>query len=298
MRGTRTRTHGSGLRWRGTRAPAIVARMPWTIALDPLPIDAAPLLAGLIEARVGAPVLLAGDRLEATLPDRPPADLVDAIAGWFTLLGLGDVRVQSREGDGAWRDGLPGAPEPVRITDDLELATSFVSAPPADGVRRVVIDALRAFGGGAHPTTRLAAALVDDLAKSSRTALDVGCGSGVLSVIAAKRGARVVAFDVDPHVTRETARNALRNAVAEQITCFAGTLDAVTGTFDLVAANLYLELLERLAPGLAARTGQRLALSGLRAEEIPTARALFPTLRETRRLELDGWAALAFERTE
>lgn len=153
------------------------------------------------------------------------------------------------------------------------------------GEPAVVIDPGRAFGTGAHPTTR---ACLELLAGESRgSVLDAGCGSGVLAIAAARLGfAPVTAVDSDPVAVTATRENAVRNGVrleALQVELRTGGLPAA----DLVVANLDLEGVAWL---LRRRPARRAITSGYLARERPAHEGW----RLERELELDGWSAHVF----
>ena len=180
--------------------------------------------------------------------------------------------------EGRWRDFH----HPVRA-GGLWIGPPWEAPPP--GAAAVVVDPGRAFGTGAHPTTR---ACIELLARSGRgSVLDVGCGSGVVAVAAARLGHRpVFAADRDEtavEVARETAR---RNAVEIEIWRADVLMDELPQV-DLVVANIELVAVEAL---LARRTASRAITSGYLASETPRA----PGWERDDRLELDGWAADAF----
>ncbi|MGZ8694511.1 MAG: 50S ribosomal protein L11 methyltransferase [Gaiellaceae bacterium] len=156
--------------------------------------------------------------------------------------------------------------------------------PPA-GARAVVIDPGRAFGTGSHPTTRLALELLAEQPRGSL--LDVGCGSGVLAIAAAKLGfGPVTAGDDDPEALEVTRENAARNGAEVDVR----PLDAVAGEVpaaDVVVANIALQVVEALAPRVSSR---RLVLSGYLAEERPAVEGLAHLARR----EAGGWAADAY----
>ncbi|HXY80592.1 MAG TPA: 50S ribosomal protein L11 methyltransferase [Gaiellaceae bacterium] len=138
--------------------------------------------------------------------------------------------------------------------------------PPA-GVAAVVIDPGRAFGTGAHPTTRLCLELLQELEPASM--LDVGCGSGVLSIAAALLGfAPVTAVDLDDAAVEATIANARVNAV-ELATCRADALADELPPAEVVVANVALDVVERLLERLSCRhviTSGYLDREELRAE--------------------------------
>jgi ribosomal protein L11 methyltransferase len=153
-------------------------------------------------------------------------------------------------------------------------------APPA-GAAAIVIDPGRAFGTGAHPTTRLALELLAELPPGGL--LDVGCGSGVVAIAAAKLGfAPVRAGDNDPVAVEVTRENAARNGVAVDAAVLDARADALEA--NVVVANIALDVVEALAPRVRCRD---LVLSGYLAADRPAA----PGLVHVARRERDGWAA-------
>ncbi len=158
---------------------------------------------------------------------------------------------------------------------------------PDTGALAVVIDPGRAFGTGAHPTTRLCLELLLDLERGSL--VDLGCGSGVLAISAAKLGfAPVVALDVDDAAVEATRANARANGVAVDV-ARADVLAAGLPDADVALANIALAVVERLAVRTPTR---RLVAAGYVAAEQPR---LVGWRHELRR-EAEGWAADLYER--
>jgi ribosomal protein L11 methyltransferase len=158
--------------------------------------------------------------------------------------------------------------------------------PPEEGIV-VVIDPGRAFGTGSHPTTQLCLGFLTDLDPSSL--LDVGCGSGVLSIAAAKLGFRpVVAIDLDSAAVEAAGRNAVANRVEIDVRQ-GDALEENLPSTELVLANMNLAALEPLASRIGA---QRLVTAGYFHSRMPDLSGY--THRE-RRIE-GGWAADLFER--
>ena len=151
----------------------------------------------------------------------------------------------------------------------------------------VVIDPGRAFGTGSHASTRLCLELLQQLPPAAL--LDVGCGSGVIAIAAAKLGfAPVTAVDIDEHAVDATLRNAAVNGVAvDALRADARTEDLPPA--DIVVANVTRELVEQIAPRLECRV---LVAAGYLAE----GELRLPEFHAVKRLEDDGWAADLFER--
>jgi ribosomal protein L11 methyltransferase len=185
-----------------------------------------------------------------------------------------------------WRDGWRAFHRPVTIAG-VWIGPPWC-APPADRAA-VVIEPGLAFGTGAHGSTRAAAELL--LREPAVGALaDLGCGSGVLSVLAARAGfAPVRARDLDPHAVTATRENAARNGVGVEV-AQADVLHDPLPPCDLAVANLQLELLVPLVA--RADLPGRLIVSGLLVSE-PFAPDGFAT---TDRAVHDGWQALRLER--
>jgi ribosomal protein L11 methyltransferase len=165
------------------------------------------------------------------------------------------------------------------------------------------LDPGRAFGTGAHPSTRLVIAALEELA-TARPApasfLDLGCGSGILSIAAHKLwpAARGLAVDPDPEATACSEENFARNhttGVATQ----TGVLADVPGRFDLVLANIQRDVLETIAAELGAHiaAGGRLVLSGLLISDAEPVRTCYEGKgwRLVSRGDEGEWASLVFE---
>lgn len=169
------------------------------------------------------------------------------------------------------------------------------------GQRDLLIDPGGAFGMGDHPTTRATLELA--LAAKGSTALDIGCGSGVLAIALAKfRGMRCVAVDIAPAAVEAAHHNANLNDVTEFIEIEMGDVRLVRGTYDVVLANILAPVLLSDAADIAARVTSRgsLILSGFNRVRLADIQAAYELLglRRTGLVELDGWLALQMQRGE
>ena len=225
----------------------------------------------------------AGERvtLVAGYPDRPTAERAAA--------GVGGEVVEVEPG--AWLDAWRTFARSVRA-GRLVVHPAWTEAPPLrPGDLVLEIDPGRVFGHGGHPTTRLLLEELDRRITGGERVLDVGCGSGVLSVAAALLGAgEVVGIDIDPDAVPVTIDNAARNGVAVRVS--TTPLAEVEGRYDLVLANIGADVLVDLAPELRDR-GRTLLLSGVlaeRADEVAAAYAAEAATTAVR--ELDGWVVI------
>jgi ribosomal protein L11 methyltransferase len=208
--------------------------------------------------------------------------------------GAREVRLRERFAAVTASEVAPGWEErwrdfhrPVRF-GELWIGPPWES-PPSDAVA-VVIEPGRAFGTGGHATTRLCLELLVDLGSElgGGSVLDVGCGSGVLSIAAARLGYRPVrAVDLEPAAVDETRRNARRNGVGVEVR-LADALAAELPVADLVVVNIARPTVEALAARLRCRV---VVASGYLDSE-PVALA---GLRHRERRSTDGWAADLYE---
>jgi ribosomal protein L11 methyltransferase len=200
--------------------------------------------------------------------------------------------------------------KPVRIGTRLIIKPTWEEYAPAPGDIILQIDPGMAFGTGAHPTTKMCLESLERIYYHETpyavtagfmplTVLDVGTGSGVLSIAAAKMGAeQVVAIDIDPDAVVVTGENLVLNGVEQCVSVSTTPLGNIAGDFSIVVANILAEELVRLATELVDRTlpGGFLILSGILTEKeelVITGFSAFPlTLRETSR-EAE-WSCLTF----
>ncbi|MFP5321778.1 MAG: 50S ribosomal protein L11 methyltransferase [Acidimicrobiia bacterium] len=180
---------------------------------------------------------------------------------------------------------------PVDVTDAerVELATRTVEIG-AGGLRATLEVPPTVFGDGLHPTTAACLELVAARVGPGVRFLDVGCGSGALSVVAALAGASVVAIDVDAVAVEATLGNAARNGVVLEAS--TAPLAAVGATFDVVAANISARAVLELAGDLRrfCAPGGVIVPSGILAERWAEVRSgLGGEVLEVR--EVDGWVS-------
>jgi ribosomal protein L11 methyltransferase len=248
----------------------------------------------------------AGDLSAARAAERAAAQVAYALGHLqaFGLRQIGELQTRLvREADWAeaWKAHFPV----MRIGRRLVIRPTWRRhrAGPDDVV--LALDPGMAFGTGLHPTTRLCLAALEPLADDGRLAgarvLDVGCGSGILSIAALKLGAAsALGVDTDPIAVTSTAANARRNRLGRRLQAREGSVPTASGPFDVVLANLVAGVLIPLAADLRdeMRPGGTLLASGIFADRETEVTAAFVAAG----MEVDGrsvegdWVALALRR--
>ncbi len=182
----------------------------------------------------------------------------------FAAYGLGELKTEFRLTDDAeWKDEWKKNYFPVNIG-----AVTVCPAWLDDGdEKNVLIDTGLAFGTGQHETTALAAELLQAVETRGKRVLDVGCGSGVLGLIAAKLGASEVVFtDNDPQAAETAQKNvALNGFKAETRVVCSDLAENTEGKFDIILANLTAPILLTLESRIdgVLKKGSKLILSGI-----------------------------------
>lgn len=271
-------------------APPAAAALPYTVVTWSVPAGSGEAVEellggfGLTSYALSAP---ASGPAELVLYLSAPVDphLTATLASQLEALGAhaGDTHATTL---GALLQGLqPGEPHELLPGVWVDPTQDWQPPPGAIALR---IPALPAFGDGHHPSTRMAAALVASL-PAHGPCLDLGCGTGILAALAGRRGAQpLVLSDIDPDAVRAAAAVMAAQRLAATVVQ-ADLLDGVpTGPYRLVIANLYADVLLRLAdapafPGLL-REDADLILSGIALPRRPAVLAAFAR---------HGWDAVA-----
>ncbi|MCH8160458.1 MAG: 50S ribosomal protein L11 methyltransferase [Chloroflexi bacterium] len=220
-------------------------------------------------------------RLRIWLPagDSPTAAAIEELRKILVALG-GDIveplsvnTVQERDWADAWKEHF----HVTRVGERIVLKPSWREYEPRAGDIVVELDPGRAFGTGQHETTRMCLIELERQMEAGASILDVGCGSGILSVTAALLGAgRVDAIDIDAAAVRATVENADANYVSDSVRTMHGSLGKAwpftqppAGRYDLVLANLSARIIRELAGDLLAALNENGAafVSGIVAEQ-------------------------------
>jgi ribosomal protein L11 methyltransferase len=239
--------------------------------------------AGGIELRAAEIVFWVGpERAEPALAATRAA--VRALAERGVALAPAAVVLRPAVPEAEWRDAWKRYFKVIYLTRQLVVVPSWETHAPKPDDLVLHLDPGQAFGTGAHASTRLVLEelqrLADEGARPARV-LDVGTGSGILAIAAARLwpAARITATDNDPLAVATARENLERNALPE-VVASTDDLDVLPTGFDLVLANIQADVLERLAPALIARLapGASLVLSGLLTPQAPEVGARFAGL--------------------
>ncbi len=215
----------------------------------------------------------------------------------------------------SWRDSWKKHFGVQRIGRALVVKPSWTQYRLKNSETVIEIDPGMAFGTGQHPTTAMCLRALEDLVQSGATVLDLGCGSGILAIAAAKLGAaRVLALDIDPNAVRAARENAAANGVTGVLEIREGTLNDESlrvdaprwgargrpEAFDIIVANISALTLERLAPGFAhtLAPGGVLITSGFLEDAVAGLSAAYETadLSPVRVVEDGVWRAIVAKR--
>ncbi len=205
-----------------------------------------------------------------------------------------------------WAEAWKVHYHPVRIGQRLLIRPRWVEMETAPGDVVISLDPGMAFGTGTHPTTQLCLEAVEALVQPGIRVLDLGCGSGILSIAAAKLGAgHVLALDIDPIAVKAAQDNVQDNGVpAAQITVQEGSLETVVTSarrFDLAVVNILARIIIQMCDqhlGEVIRPGGRGIFSGIIEDQAADVEA---ALRKTglepyHRRQQGDWVAIEARR--
>ena len=222
---------------------------------------------------------------------------ISALAAGGIALDPGRVRLQPAAPEAEWRDAWKRHFRTARVGRRIVIVPSWEEYAPASTDVILHVDPGCAFGTGLHASTRLCLIEMDTLSSGDQPPLpvehgkvmrflDIGTGSGILAIAAAKLwpASSGLAIDIDPVAVEVATENAQHNGVAERVSCYPTPLETVEERFDLVMANIQIDVLTSLRDVIVQRIapGGILVLSGLLDEEardVAREYALLPGIR-------------------
>lgn len=258
-------------------------------AIDPSPADAV----SWFEEGMGR------FRLEVYATDEDAAEAAcTVVAGAAPTLATNVATLADADWVAMALDGLP----PVRA-GRFVVAGAHALSTVHGGRKQIWIEASEAFGTGHHGTTLGCLMMLEQELRRRRVSrvLDVGAGSGVLAIAAARSGARALAVEIDTRAAAIMVENVRNNRMGPRVRVIAGDgARHAAGRYDLVFANILMRPLIRLAPTLtrALSPGGTLILSGLLSKQEPLIRLAYENrgLVLVRRFRREAWSTLAFRR--
>ena len=171
---------------------------------------------------------------------------------------------------------------------------SFLVCPP--WIKPIIINPSVAFGTGQHPTTQICLQLIQDFYKKGWSAIDVGCGSGILSIALKKLGAkRVLAIDVDKNAVKECMENARLNGV--KLRCIRAKPEEVKETFHFLVANLEIEIFRKNVESIKELFSKVGVFSGLyKKSELREFLKMVEDLKVVKIKRLKNWYGVVLEK--
>jgi ribosomal protein L11 methyltransferase len=234
-----------------------------------------------IETPFTQPDLESDAVVDAAAPVRVHAYARDAAGGAAARSALATARItaelsERRVAEEDWAEAWKEHFHVERFGRRIVVVPSWRDYAPLSGDAVVQLDPGMAFGTGQHETTRMCLEALEDAVRPGARVLDAGCGSGILSIAAARLGARdVLAVDVDPDCIRVTRENVAKNDLAGRIRAEQGSLgdawpfvEPADDRFDVAVANIIARVIVDLAEPLvrALKPGGTLIVSGIIAE--------------------------------
>lgn len=193
-----------------------------------------------------------------------------------------------------WRRGFG----PQRIGERLLLQPSWETVDATDVPAVVTIDPENAFGSGDHETTRLVLGVLERRVRGEERVLDVGSGSGILSIAALKLGAAAaIGIDIEDAAVDVSVRNANMNQVGDRFVASKTPIADVSESFDIVVANIETRVLVQMPELLRRRVaaGGFLVLSGVLRTEQTELLAAFAPLNVVETVSENEWLAFVLE---
>lgn len=189
---------------------------------------------------------------------------------------------------------------PFHISDHIVIKPSWEAYSAGDGETVIELDPGMAFGTGTHETTRLCSQLLEKHVRPGATVIDVGCGTGILSIIAAKLGAsRITAVDIDEVAVRVTKENCRINGAESAVAASKGVLTDIPGMkADIIVANIIADVIVDIAGNTRSylKNGGIIIASGIikeRGDDVLEAYGALGFVKEAL-LEMGEWVAVVF----
>ena len=252
--------------------------------------------------------LLKRDRTHSTIhvymsPEVSPVEAIAFLRERLTAAHIPHEVTAQTVKDEDWANNWKTFFKPMAVGERLWISPTWTASEPPRGRTVLRIDPGMAFGTGGHETTRLMLEAMEPLITPDAAVLDIGCGSGILSIAAMLLGAKqAVGVDIDPLAVKTAMENGAENGFgAPAYTVMQGDLaKTVTGQYDLVVANIVADAILALTPAVPPflKPGGRYLVSGIidtREEEVRQMVTANGWIVESRR-EQKGWIGMVLRR--
>lgn len=249
--------------------------------------------------------LLRKDRTKAIIhiyisPESNPSEAVSFLEERFQAEGIPFALSQDSCVEEDWINNWKKYFKPIPVGEKLLIRPLWEEEYDPQGRTVLHLEPGLAFGTGTHETTRLCLELLEKYITPGVDFLDMGCGSGILSVAALLLGAKsAVGVDIDPLAVKTAQENAKTNGVEDRFTGICGNLaEKVTGKFQVVAANIVADvviLLSQDAPRFLNPDSTYIISGIIDAREQDVLDALEPTFQVLEHREEKGWVAMALK---
>ena len=247
--------------------------------------------------------LLKKDRTKALVhvyisPEENPAEAIAFLSERYNAEGIPPTISTAACVEEDWINNWKKYFKPIPVGEKLLIRPNWENEYDAQGRTVLHLEPGLAFGTGTHETTRLCMELLEQYVKPGASVLDVGCGSGILSVAALLLGAeRAVGVDIDELAVKTAVQNAELNHVEDRFTALCGNLtDRVEGTYDIVVANIVADIVITLTKDVQqflAPSAVYLMSGIIDTREQDVLQALEGRFEVIARREEKGWVALA-----
>ena len=236
--------------------------------------------------------------------DSGTADTVHFLKERFASLGIDGKITISGVCEEDWANSWKAYYKPIEIGERMVIVPAWEKYDAPEGKLVVRMDPGMAFGTGSHETTRLVIGLLEKYIKNGQRVLDVGCGSGILAICAAKLGAdECKAYDIDP-VAVKVARENVKDSGLTNVTCDTSDLlrgvDKSGGAYDVICANIVADIIIRMTPdvGQFMHESSVILASGIISERANDVISCFEQygFRIVEKAEENGWCALVVGR--
>ena len=237
--------------------------------------------------------------------DSSVADTLSFLRERFDQLSIDAKITVSGVNEEDWANSWKAYYKPIKIGERIVIVPAWEKYTAQEGEIIVRMDPGMAFGTGTHETTRLVIKLLEKYVKSGIRVADVGCGSGILAICAAKLGADVCkAYDIDPVAVKVANENIKDSGLSDKVSCEVSDLlrqvERSEGAYDIICANIVADIIIRMMPDVGELMDENSVIlaSGIIVERSDDVINGFVEhgFEIVERIDENGWCALAVKK--